>query len=262
MIAILQELWVSLIFIFLIQRFKIGLAFYLSYIILVPYMNINIGGIVLQWNLINLLVFTLTIYQVRFKYKKKKIDYKPFLPFLIYFGVSLVMMSFQWDTPLNIQFDNWRINIMPCLILPLVLWNQMKIDVASIRLYRNVIFICIFIVSLYGLFLTTMPGFNPYMMLVSEANNAEFNLDYALAEGGGRVFGRISSVFTHPMTFGLFLGLSIVYVFYNRQKMPLYLFVVLFSIIGLDILLCGVRSAIGGVIIAMAFFFYRVVLIN
>ena len=257
MIALLQELWVFLIFAFLIIRFKIGLAFYLSYIILVPYLNINIGGIQLQWNFVNILVLVITIYHIRFKHKKIKIDYRPFIPFFIYYSFSLILMPFQMATPLGVQFNFWRAEIMSCLILPFALWSQMKIDVSSVKLYRNVTIACIFIVSSYGLFLTAIPGINPYIILVSEANGAEFNEAYALAEGGGRLFGRISSVFAHPMLFGLFLGLSMIYVFYNRRQLPLYVFVILFSIMGLDILFCGVRSAIGGIIIAMTFYFVQ-----
>ena len=40
----------------MMQRFKIGLALYLAYIILVPYLSINIAGIPVQWNFVNLII--------------------------------------------------------------------------------------------------------------------------------------------------------------------------------------------------------------
>ena len=52
----LQLLWVLFIMIMLFVRFRIGVAAYLAYIFLVPYMKIEVGGIVLQWNFINILV--------------------------------------------------------------------------------------------------------------------------------------------------------------------------------------------------------------
>lgn len=71
--------------------------------------------------------------------------------------------------------------------------NQLKLTVV----------ICICIAFGYGLFLTTTNGQNPYQLLIMTANGEKWNEEYA-AVGGGRMFGRISSVFGHPMTYGLF----------------------------------------------------------
>lgn len=68
---------------------------------------------------------------------------------------------------------------------------------------ENTVIICICIASGYGLYLTTTNGVNPYQIAVMAANGEVWNADYA-AVGGGRLFGRISSVFGHPMTYGLF----------------------------------------------------------
>ena len=257
MINLLQGFWLFLIFVFMIKRFKVGLAFYLAYIMLVPYMNIDIGGISLQWNLINLLVLILSFYEFQ-KRKDFKIDYKPLIPFLIYFGASLILMLFQNDIPIDVELNIWRAQIMKYLILPFALWNEMRIDVSSVKLYRNITFFCIIVAAVYGLILTTMPGLNPYIMALSNINGEGFNSEYALAFGEGRIFGRISSVFTHPMTFGVFLGLSLIYVFYNRKYLNKYLFLILFTIIGIDILVCGVRSVIGGVAVAVIFYLLQV----
>lgn len=256
MISLLQGIFIFLILFFMVKRFKIGLAFYLAYIMLIPYMNINIGGVTLQWNLINLIVLILSFYEFG-KKKNYKIDYKPLIPFFIYFGISLVMMLFQNYMPISVELDMWRAQVMKFLILPFAIWNEMRIDKSSVKLYRNVTFFCIIVAAVYGLFLTSIPGLNPYIMLLSNINGEEFNRDYALAFGEGRIFGRISSVFTHPMTFGVFLGFSFIYVFYNRRYLNKYLFLMLFAIIGIDILVCGVRSVIGGIAIAIVFYFLQ-----
>ena len=257
MIGLIQGLWVVLILVLLVWRFKIGLALYMAYIFLVPFMSIHIAGVSFQWNLVNMFVLLVAICKFKYKRRNFKIDVTPLIPFLLYFGVSLVMMPFQDDTPINIQFNSWRTSIMKCMILPFALWNYMRLDKSSIVFFRNVALMCITIAVLYGLFLTTMPGFNPYILLVSDANGSEFNEEYALAFGEGRLWGRISSVFSHPMTFGLFLGLAMVYTFFNRKNMNKYVFTTLFLVIVIDTIVCGVRSVLGGIAVAIAFYFLQ-----
>lgn len=257
MIGAIQGFFVVLILVMLAVRFKVGLGLYLAYFILVPYMNISFGGITLQWNFVNLVVLLLSIYEFKYKKRCTNLQYKPLIPFFVFYAVSLVMMLFQHDTPLDTQLNTWRVQAMSYLIFPFALWNEMILDKSSIKLYRNIALVCIVVTSCYGLFLTSMPGLNPYIALIANANGAEFNEAYALALGGGRLFGRISSVFTHPMTFGLFLGLSFVYVFFIRKTINKYMFVTLFSIICVDIFVCGVRSVIGGGAIAIAAYFLQ-----
>ena len=254
MISFIQGIWIVSILIMMLKQFKIGLALYLAYILLVPYMSINLAGVPLQWNFVNLLVFVLALYNFSVRNKSFKIDYKPLYPFLIYYISSFFLMLFQNSEPFQVQLDSWRIQIMKYLILPFALWNEMRYDKSSIKLYRNVTLICISIAIIYGLLLTAIPGLNPYIMILSQANGSEFNTDYALAFGEGRLFGRISSVFAHPMTFGMFLGVSLIYLYYNRGVMNKYVFLTLFLITGIDILVCGVRSTIGGVVIAIIFY--------
>lgn len=253
MISYIQDLWIVLMLVLMLKQFKMGLALYMAYTLLIPYMNIKLAGIPLQWNFVNLLVLCLTLYKFNAR-KPFKLDYRPLYPFLVYYIISLFLMLFQTGVPLQEQFNSWRVQIMKYLILPFALWNEMRYDKSSIKLYRNVALVCISIAVIYGLLLTAMPGINPYIMALSNANDSEFNADYALAFGEGRLFGRISSVFTHPMTFGMFLGLALFFLYYNRNAMNKYLFLPLFLVIGADILVCGVRSAIGGVAIAVMFY--------
>ena len=254
MIGVLQTLWIFLILALMVVRFKVGLSLYLAYIILVPYMSISFGGILLQWNFINMIVLLMAIYEFKIKRTNFKIDFKPLLPFLIYFCISLIMMPFQNGVPIGIQFDTWRMQLMKYMILSFALWNEMRLDASSVKLYRNVALICIAISACYGLFLTTIVGANPYIMLLSITNGSEFNENYALAFGEGRIFGRISSVFTHPMMFGLFLGISLIYVFFNRKVLNKYIFILLFLIITINMIVCGVRSVIAGTVIAIILF--------
>ena len=259
----LQTLWVIFIVIMLFWRFRIGVAAYLAYIFLVPYMKIDIGGFTLQWNLINILLLVAFFLHREQHYDEvAEYDWRPLLPFIFYFGVSLLLMPFQDGLPFSEAINAWRTQAMKYLILPFVLWNDILDSYDSLRLYRNVTIGCIIIAVLYGLFLTTMPGINPYMIAISAANGEEFNLSYAAGNGGmsddttlneGRLFGRISSVFSHPMTFGLFLGLALFYLYRNKKNLHNYLLYGLVLIILIDIIVCGVRSVIGATVIAIMF---------
>ena len=267
-VQLLQSLWVLYIVVMLFVKFRNGVAAYLAYIFLVPYMKLSIGGFVLQWNLINIIVLiAFFVHQKKQRIKLSKYDWRPLLPFVIYFGVLLLLMPFQDDVPFSYAFDSWRMQVMKFLILPFVIWNDILIDKESFRLYRKITIVCIVIAALYGLFLTTMPGVNPYMMVVSSVNGAEFNLAYAAGYSGNmdyeafgegndisfkndiilndeRLFGRISSVFSHPMTFGLFLGFALLYLYRNREHISKKLLYVMTFVILTDVMVCGVRTVI------------------
>lgn len=267
-VQLLQSLWVTYIVVMLFVKFRNGVAAYLAYIFLVPYMKLSIGGFVLQWNLINIIVLiAFFVHQKKQRIKLSKYDWRPLLPFVIYFGVLLLLMPFQDDVPFSYAFDSWRMQVMKFLILPFVIWNDILIDKESLRLYRKITIVCIVIAALYGLFLTTMPGVNPYMMVVSAVNGAEFNLAYAAGYSGNmdyeasgegndisfkndiilnddRLFGRISSVFAHPMTFGLFLGFALLFLYRNKEYISKRLLYVMSLVILADVIVCGVRTVI------------------
>lgn len=243
-ISLIQGLWVALTILLFFVNLRKGICSYVSYMILVPYMNINLG-ISLQWNMVNVLLL-LAYFLIHKKDKKKKlvINFKPFWPFLFLFIAQLLEMPFQNGVPFEYAFNSFRLNLMTYLILPFVIWNYGNEDEKLSKQLRTTVVVCIFIAFGYGLFLTTTGGLNPYQMAIMAANGEEWNAEYAEI-GGGRMFGRISSVFGHPMTYGLFLGMSLVYIYTIREhlKKCMQLFF-LFGIVA-AIFLCGIRSPIG-----------------
>lgn len=251
----LQGGWIALTFILMLWRFKYGLAAYLSYIILVPYLSINIGTLSLQWNLVNSFVLIVFLWNYN-KHKDEGInlDIKPLYPFLTYYGLTLIAMLFQGDTPFAYEFNNWRTQMMKFMIIPFVLWNYMHFDPKSIPIFRNTLIICSIIAIVYGLFLTQMPGINPYIMSLMEINNIEFNESYMIAENEGRLFGRISSVFTHPMTFGLFLGFTSIYIYQSRKYYNPLLITLILSAILINTIVCGVRSSLVSLFFTLALY--------
>ena len=199
-------------------KLKWAVALFLVYQILIPFINLGIPGIGTGENFIKLIIIFSCI--SKSFGKTGKFNILPFLPFIVYFTLSLFMIPFQDGAPTTYMFDFWRQGVMSSLFFPLVMWNIMIIDESSIKLFRNSMLFSILIAIGYGLFQTTLGGINPYIMYMSSITNQEKNLEtYYEAANTGRIFGRISSVFVHPMRFGLFIGLSCVYVFI---KCPLY----------------------------------------
>ncbi len=262
-VQVLQSLWVFFIVVTLFWKFRIGVAAYLAYIFLVPYMRIDLGGMTLQWNLINILLLAAFFIHRQQNYENHlKYDWRPLLPFFIYFGVSLLLMPVQDGLPFSEAINSWRTHAMKYLILPFVLWNDIIYDYDSLRLYRRVTIGCVIVAVLYGLYLTTMPGINPYMIAISSANGEEFNLAYAAGNSGlsddttlneDRLFGRISSVFSHPMTFGIFLGMALFYLYRNKNNIPTWFLLFMSLFIMTDVIVCGVRTVIAAIFIAIFF---------
>lgn len=221
------------------------------------------GEFTFQWNIINIITLFAFFLHRQTKYGDDfEYDWRPLIPFAIYFGVSLILMPFQDGLPFSNAISSWRVQAMKYLILPFVLWNDIRFSHDSLRLYRNVTITCIIIAVLYGLLLTRMPGINPYIITLSAANGEEFNYAYAAGNSGmgnnttlngNRMFGRISSVFNHPMTFGLFLGFSLFYLYRNKNNLKKWLLYGVTLLIMTDIVVCGVRSVFGATIIALMF---------
>lgn len=122
-ISLIQGLWVALTILLFFVNLRKGICSYVSYMILVPYMNINLG-ISLQWNMVNVLLL-LAYFLIHKKDKKKKlvINFKPFWPFLFLFIAQLLEMPFQNGVPFEYAFNSFRLNLMTYLILPFVIWN-------------------------------------------------------------------------------------------------------------------------------------------
>ena len=177
------------------------------------------------------------------------------MPFVFYYIAVLFLMPFQGGVPLNIMMNSWRVSIMSTLFLPFVMWNVMRYDKSSIKLFRNTVLIGISVAIGYGLLLTTMSGLNPYIMLMPLENDIDMARYYEAADTG-RMFGRISSVFIQPMTFALFIGLSFIYLFYIKENIKKTILIILLGAVTIMALLCGVRSVLGGLAVAIFFYFF------
>lgn len=140
---------------------------------------------------------------------------------------------------------------MKTLVFPFVIWN-ICLQRKNNDLIRYTMNACILIIVLYGLFLTSTKGLNYYLTAMMSVNGATFNEDYAMADD--RMFGRISSVFSHPMTFGLFLGFSFFYIYAQRHRQSALFTAVSLGLIIVSMLFCGVRSCIGAFLVTIFYY--------
>jgi len=247
--------WIVLVLLMSFVNIKAGVSLFLVYMICVPVVMISIGGKVWGANVINtvfLLAFAIYAYQ-----KHIKIDWSPILPFIAYFMMMLIAMPFQNGMPIANMFDMWRREAMLYLFLPFVMWNVMKADITAVKMFQRALIVGIVIAVAYGLFLTTQDGVNPYQMLLLLVTGDNGEIDWASyygAFGSGRLFGRISSVFQHPMQFALFLGFAMIYIFAIRKNFSKKFFLIMMTSISVMVLVCGVRSVIGALAIALVYY--------
>lgn len=235
-------------------KIRVGIAMYLLYQILVPFVSIKFGSLQYGQNLVNTVIL-IALFVTYFN-KIKYFEYKSLMPFLFLFVSQFLLIPFHMESmPVNEQLNNFRLDIMGSLLLPFAMINVMKFDRNAYKLFRNVLLIGILIAVLYGIFLTTIPGINPWLIVTLPLNNLEFNDAYALAENGGRLFGRISSVFSHPMTFGLFLCLAFVFTYSLIQpKSKSIIYFLILALIIVAIVICGIRTPIGALVVVVSFY--------
>lgn len=241
--------WLLLIIFLAFVRIKWAVALFVAYTILVPAISLKLFGS--GDNFMRLILL------VGFFVCNRGVNtraFKPFIPFLIYFFSLFCLIPFQFGLPYGTMIVSWAGSFFNTLILPILIWSISLKDSSSIKLFRIIFLICITIAILYGLFVSQLNGLNPYIMLFSAVVDTDVDMDkYFAAEGGGRLFGRVSSVFMHPMNFGLFIGLSLIYTCYVIKLNKWIRFFLIFAILIMSII-CGVRSVIGGIIVATVYY--------
>lgn len=221
---------------------------------LAPYLYI--GGFIIYARTLAFIFLIFFILQIRGKLKRS--DYEPFTPYVVLLSCSFlfVITAEQFDSALN----SWLASITSLFYL-FYLYGIMKTDKKSVSLFKWTLFGIMLAVVIYGLVLTTIPGLNPYLMILQPLFGQEFNEAYALGGSGldsaanmtlaeGRMFGRISSFFTHPMVYGLNLGFFFIYVIYIFKNKP-KLLVILLTLIITAIFTSGVRTPIGALAVTV-----------
>lgn len=224
---------------------KYGALCYLVYMYLAPYLYV--GGYIIYARTSAILFFLLFLF--KFSNVDRKEAIKPLFPYIVFLLWNMIFVIF--GEQIGHSFSTWTQDLSTICFL-LFLYAIMCSNIEIIKLFKWTLFGICCIFTIYGLFLTSMPGINPYRIITAPMFGQEFNESYAAGNGSlysntllaeGRLFGRISSFFEHPMTYGLNLGFFFIYTLYLLREKKIILIITVVAIF-IAILTSGVRSAI------------------
>lgn len=173
------------VLVLLVFKIKWGLILYILMIFLLPSLSFTIGGIALKWNFFNLLLlFSLLFYVKRYHLNISISECKPFF---WYFGVLFLFIPIEYELSYSYQLITWFGNVLRYFIVPLAMFSLFKENnVREVIFLNYIVYVCIFVATIYGLFLTQTEGINPYLLLmISDADNL---IEYA-APSEDRLFG-------------------------------------------------------------------------
>lgn len=218
---------------------------------LVPLVKVYVGSFSIGSNFMYLALTIIVLFWHWRQIGRKAI--KIFLPFLFYFVAMAVLISLQESHNFSYAYSTITLDVMACLLFPFSLFIVLYYEKNAVKVIAWSLIVSGLIYMFYGIFLTTMPGYNPYLMVTLPYFNLEFNEAYAMGYSGlsdaaahtelaeGRIFGRISSVFTHPMNYTLNVGLLMIFVIYYLRRVKWLLTIIL--LIGVvAIITSGVRT--------------------
>lgn len=251
MSALILRLFLITIVLFFV-RIKYGLCLLILLTMLVPTLP---NG--LHWSYVNISLFIAFLVYA----KKKEIPLidDSFFPFLFFYLALLVIIPFSSGAPMDYQISTWIGNVLRFLILPMVMFQVFSHDNGKFKLILISVYLCIFVATIYAFFLTQMDGINPYLLLL-EVENVENGEWDEWASDDTRVFGRIFSVFNHPMTFGCFIVNAFFFCLYKTLSANKMKIVPIIGLLFLSIcaVICGVRSVMAGIAAGMIpFMFYN-----
>ncbi len=228
---------------------KLSVALYMSYLILVPYMEFNIG-INVSYNFVNLILLGVFI----LKNNKNKIQLDILKPYAFLMIGFLLLMPFQ-ELSIKYQFHNWFSGFMNVMTVVVLSYNLILRDSKALAYFKTSLLVSMVICLLYGLALTQMGGFNPYVAMVHGALGVDNELKEAV-EGRAFSYGYTSSTFGHAMEYGMYLIISFYFVlslFGNDKKYNKRLYI-LVALALLNLVLCGVRSAMVALFVSFIYF--------
>lgn len=243
---IVLQIILLIIIAIILKDVKLGVALYLFYSIVVPYCKLSIGSFSLQQNFINIIALFVILYKV------PQIDVKPFYALFTFYTLFLLVMPLCSGVGFSYQLEKWRSGLMIALCIPIAIWNMHSLGKDPYYFCRNLVIAAIIISCVYGVILTQSHGINPYIMFFNDLRGGNYSVDWFAAES--RLFGRISSVFDHPMRFGMFLGCSLIYLYSIRDKINTVLLYVLLLLVTVNVVTCGIRSVLAASLMTIAYF--------
>ncbi|KAF0236789.1 MAG: hypothetical protein FD181_2478 [Prolixibacteraceae bacterium] len=238
---------------------RLSITIYISYLILVPYLEFRVVGFPMSYNLVNTILFAVFLYQFTIN-KRIKLNFQFISPFLFLYFSLLYLSLFTREIPWSIQFNGWRASFMQTCLISFIIWNLALADRKFLIYFKQAFLLSITIAGIYGLFLMKMEGLNPYVSMITDYfgiedislrySKLETRLDFSTARN-------IQSTMAHPMTWGLMLSFSTIIVFAIYLKTKNRKLLLLIALIGFNILISGVRTGIAAITIGFVYFLIR-----
>ncbi len=243
MLLVVVQLLIVINWILLVANPNKGVCMYLGCFFLIPSLELPFLGLDATETSI-VFAFFFTLANSKNINKIKKIDYSPIIPFIVLYALLFSLSFFSSRLVPSGFFVKYFIRyIILTFYIPMCIYTLVcsRPNLLN-RINKTMVFV-ITIVTLYGLFLTLTSGANPYVDLLK----SEMHLMEARSGNPeGRLFGIISSVFLHQMSFGVFLGFSFCLLLYERKRLKItsFTFWLLISLVLLCTIVCGVRSSL------------------
>jgi hypothetical protein len=250
-------IWALLVIVLAFINIKYSVWAYIAYLILVPNMQLNVFGVQLSYNLVNIAI--ICSYLLKFgicnqnsKNGKSVLDFSIVTPFLFLFLSLLLLSMFADVLPFNVQFNNIRVAFLRTCIVPFVFWNIAKHDPEFVSNTKKVLIISMIIAGIYALYLIKLNGSNPYASFLA---NYFGNIDIAEAY---TVFNtrlsfssaaKIQSTMVHPMTYAFVLCFSILIISRDLLIARKKIYLPILMLFAFNLLISGVRTGIAALII-------------
>ena len=224
--------------------------------LVLPYLNITYEGVHLSFNNIYGLLLLAFIYDFKIKHSYK-ITFYLFRPFLFLYIGLIILIPFQSGMPVINMILGWIVNIINGFIVSFVISNLLLYYPNATKYFHYAILSVIAIALFYGTFLMFwMESINPYQILMATINDVNLEENYYEITDD-RIFGRISSVFESPQAYGFFLTMSFIYLLAMWRNIPKLIVILLDILLFINIIGCGVRTAIATTLVCAAFYFIK-----
>ncbi len=253
MINLLLILVVLIIFIIALFDLRKAICVYVGYLFLIPYMQIEIAGLTLSYNIVT--TFFLVIYFIKYVvWKKEKIDYTIAGPLLIFYSALFLLTFIPRELPFSEQFPALRADFMNAAFVPIIIWQLYKSE-KDLKILLKVIILCSIVMSIYGL-ICFVSSSNPYVRLFGGYLEKIDWVGRFLETSRSGFQGRVQSTTSHPMMWSALLFMFIYFIriiHWSKYDRFHYILLTLFII---NMIISGTRSGIFAFLAGFAYIMY------
>ena len=233
---------------------KWGISLYLVYTFLVPvdlpFMSTTVNTVVHASFLLSLL----------FHRKKFRTQYsileilRPYIPIVLIYFVFFFFSIFQENVPFNGELRYWQNDMRQYFILPILMWYISLSDDSCKTFFNKAIVISGIVIFLYGIALLFMKHFNPYVLYMAKISGQTVSDRLLGLTDQLRLMDRTSSLFMHPMNYGLYLNLILVYFICIKDKINNWLLWILVCLALICVFASGIRTPMVTLVVSVTIY--------